>query len=173
MYTPLDWGCRCTVIPGIARNVSKEYDSDWANKVVDPLVKNTIFDNNAALTGKIFTELHPYFKGKEIESTNQLPKRYDKIDFKAIKTFKNDGKIEEFTTGKQNPQETTKNKIALMHLAKNGGQYRLLPVVEDGLKNPDAFNLKTFKMVDIKVSESTNGKNIIQSALKEASKQGV
>ncbi|GIZ10272.1 phage minor head protein [Flavobacterium sp. UMI-01] len=62
LYTPLDWGCRCTVIPGTKKNVSKEFDSDWANKAVDPLVKGTIFDNNAALTGKIFTEKHPYFK---------------------------------------------------------------------------------------------------------------
>jgi hypothetical protein len=62
LYTPLDWGCRCTVIPGVAKNVSREYDSVWANKVVDPLVKGTIFDNNAALTGKVFTDKHPYFK---------------------------------------------------------------------------------------------------------------
>jgi hypothetical protein len=64
LYTPLDWGCRCTVIPGIARNISKEYNSEWANKVVDPLVKGTIFDNNAALTGTVFTNKHPYFKTK-------------------------------------------------------------------------------------------------------------
>lgn len=62
LYTPLDWGCRCTVIPGKATNVSKEYNSDWANKVVDPLVKGTIFDNNVALTGVIFNDKHPYFK---------------------------------------------------------------------------------------------------------------
>lgn len=65
LYTPLDWGCRCTIIPGIAKNVSKEFDSDWANKAVDPLVKGTIFDNNAALTGIIFNETHPYFKVKK------------------------------------------------------------------------------------------------------------
>jgi hypothetical protein len=65
LYTPLSWGCRCTVIPGKATNVSKEYDSEWANKMVDPLVKGTIFDNNAALTGKIFTDKHPYFKVKK------------------------------------------------------------------------------------------------------------
>lgn len=65
LYTPLDWGCRCTVIPGVAKNVSKEYNSEWANKVVDPLVKGTIFDNNAALTGKVFTDKHPYFKANE------------------------------------------------------------------------------------------------------------
>lgn len=73
LYTPLDWGCRCTVIPGIAKNVSKEFDSKWANKVVDPLVKGTIFDNNVALTKVIFNDKHPYFKAtgvKEVDNPN-------------------------------------------------------------------------------------------------------
>ena len=48
----------------------------------------------------------------------------------------------------------------------------MLPVIEDGNKNPDALNLKTKQLVDIKVSETKNGKNIVQSALKEANKQG-
>ncbi|WP_208796478.1 hypothetical protein, partial [Flavobacterium fluviatile] len=48
--------------PGIARNLSKEFDSDWANNAVDPLVKGTIFDNNAALSNVIFNKEHPYFK---------------------------------------------------------------------------------------------------------------
>jgi len=61
LYTPLDWGCRCTVIPGVAKNLSAAYNSNWANKVVGPLVKGTIFDNNAALTGLIFNNSHPYF----------------------------------------------------------------------------------------------------------------
>lgn len=47
----------------------------------------------------------------------------------------------------------------------------MLPVINDGNTNPDAFNLKTKVSADIKVSEGTNGKNIIQSGLKEASKQ--
>lgn len=81
LYTPLDWGCRCIVIPGVAKNVSKEYDSEWANKVVDPLVKGTIFDNNAALTGKIFTDKHPYFKVKETKGIN--PKLGINIERKA------------------------------------------------------------------------------------------
>lgn len=68
LYTPLDWGCRCTVIPGISKNVSKEYDSEWANKVVDPLVKGTIFDNNVALTKVIFNDKHPYFKASAKEA---------------------------------------------------------------------------------------------------------
>ena len=69
LYTPLDWGCRCTIIPGISKNISKEYDSEWANKVVDPLVKGTIFDNNAALSGLVFTDKHPYFKANPIVLT--------------------------------------------------------------------------------------------------------
>jgi len=65
LYTPLDWGCRCTIIPGVSKNVSKEYDSEWANKVVDPLVKGTIFDNNVGITKVIFNKTHPYFKAKK------------------------------------------------------------------------------------------------------------
>ncbi|WP_315500714.1 hypothetical protein [Capnocytophaga gingivalis] len=49
----------------------------------------------------------------------------------------------------------------------------LLLLIQDGEKNPDAFNLQTKKYVDIKVGESNNGKNIIQGALKEANRQGV
>lgn len=67
LYTPLSWNCRCTVIPGKANNVSKEYNSDWANKTVDPLVKNTIFDNNAAITGVVFNDKHPYFNNTKKE----------------------------------------------------------------------------------------------------------
>ncbi len=62
LYTPLDWNCRCTIIPGIAKNLSKEYDSAWADKMVDPIVKDTIFDNNVGISKEIFTKKHPYFK---------------------------------------------------------------------------------------------------------------
>lgn len=84
LYTPLDWGCRCTVIPGIARNVSKEYDSAWANKVVDPLVKGTIFDNNAALTGKVFTDKHPYFKTNEKKVGIKKTPDKSEVDLKQL-----------------------------------------------------------------------------------------
>jgi SPP1 gp7 family putative phage head morphogenesis protein len=61
LYTPLDWGCRCTIIPGKETGLSKIYDSEWANKAVDPLVKNTMFDNNVGITLEIFNKKHPYF----------------------------------------------------------------------------------------------------------------
>ncbi|MGV9003969.1 phage head morphogenesis protein [Flavobacterium sp.] len=62
LYTPLDWGCRCTIIPGKETLLNKTYDSAWAEKMVDPLVKNTIFDNNVGMTLEIFNKTHPYFK---------------------------------------------------------------------------------------------------------------
>jgi hypothetical protein len=83
LYTPLDWGCRCTVIPGISKNVSKEYDSDWANKTVTPLVEGTIFDNNAAITGMLFNKEHPYFKVDKKKS-----KGIDQPIIKELKTTK-------------------------------------------------------------------------------------
>jgi len=70
LYTPLDWGCRCTVIPGISKNVSKEYDSKWANEVVDPLVKGTIFDNNVGISKVIFTDKHTYYKETGVKNNN-------------------------------------------------------------------------------------------------------
>lgn len=86
LYTPLDWGCRCTIIPGVVKNVSKEYDSKWANKAVDPLVKGTIFDNNAALTGKIFTKAHPYFKADKSESKTSKSSALKSVP-KALKDY--------------------------------------------------------------------------------------
>lgn len=61
LYAPLDWGCRCNIIPGKASQVSEEYDSTWANKAVDPLVKGKIFDNNVGITLEIFNKTHPYY----------------------------------------------------------------------------------------------------------------
>ena len=62
------------------------------------------------------------------------------------------------TKGVQGKKEKYKNIEALKILADNGRQYRLLPLIQDGEKNPDAFNLQTKKYVDIKVGESNNGK---------------
>ena len=83
------------------------------------------------------------------------------------------GLVEKFNEGTQSKTEKYKNIEALKILADNGRKYRLLPVIQDRQKNPDAFNLINLRYVDIKVAESTNGKNAIQSALKEANSQNV
>ena len=113
---------------------------------------------------------------KHIPTTKKhivLRKRYKEITFCVMYESVNGGIVEKFNQGSQSKTEKYKNIEALKILANNGKQYRLLPVIQDGKKNPDAFNLLTLKYVDIKVAESTNGKNAIQSALKEANKQEV
>ena len=96
-----------------------------------------------------------------------LRKRYQGITFSVLYETPNGGLVERFNQGVQGKKEKYKNIEALKILADNGRQYRLLPLIQDGEKNPDAFNLQTKKYVD------NNGKNIIQGALKEANKQGV
>ena len=102
-----------------------------------------------------------------------LKERYKKISFSVYYESEKGGVIEKFNIGKQTKQERKKNIETLKILANEGMKYRLLPIIEDGNKNPDAFNLITMTYVDIKVAESSNGKNIIQSAMKEAHKQKV
>ena len=113
---------------------------------------------------------------KHIPTTKKhivLRERYREITFCVMYESVNGGIVEKFNQGSQSKTEKYKNIEALKILANNGKQYRLLPVIQDGKKNPDAFNLQTLKYVDIKVAESTNGKNAIQNALKEANKQEV
>ena len=113
---------------------------------------------------------------KHIPTTKKhivLRERYKEITFCVMYESVNGGIVEKFNQGSQSKTEKYKNIEALKILANNGKQYRLLPVIQDGKKNPDAFNLLTLKYADIKVAESTNGKNAIQSALKEANKQEV
>lgn len=120
----------------------------------------------------------PYFieanKGVIAPTMNDdiiLKSRYNNITFSEKYKGKKGGIVEVFNNGKQRKQEYNKNLNALKILADTGERYRMLPIIEDGNKNPDAFNLKTKKYTDIKIAESTNAKNIIQSAMKEASKQ--
>ena len=98
--------------------------------------------------------------------------RYHLISFVKDETIEK-GVFEIFTSGKQNKKEFKKNVVALRFLTNKGYRYRMLPVINDGGTNPDAFNLYFQYFTDIKVTESNNGKNIIQSALKEASRQFV
>lgn len=102
-----------------------------------------------------------------------LRKRYKDVTFSVMYETINGGLVEKFNEGTQGKTEKYKNIEALKILADNGRKYRLLPVIQDRQKNPDAFNLIDLRYVDIKVAESTNGKNAIQSALKEANSQNV
>lgn len=153
-------------------------------------------DNNPGTDGVIFNDHHPYFpkncttcplanmgkklmclvsKGKKDCRTCLLVQDAITEEVYKRKTYKSGGYVEYPTKGKQNKGEQKSNMTAVEELAKyHGEQYRLLPVSnEHGKKNPDAFNLKTQAYADIKSPLSANGKNAIQAAIREASKQEV
>lgn len=122
-------------------------------------------------TKPYFIEANKGMLASTISNEIVLKKRYSGISFSEHYKSKNGGLVEIFNQGKQTKQEYNKNIATLKVLADNGKKYRLLPIIEDGAKNPDAINLITGKYTDIKVGESDNGKNVIQSAMKEASRQ--
>lgn len=188
-YTPKNgWNCHCMTVQVLADKYTKSNSEDSiakGEKATTQIGKDgknrlEIFRYNPGKEKVIFPPTHPYTKvagakaAKPIILTifNKPTDRYDGIGFKKEKGIKNGGTLEIFTSGKQNKQEFKKNKKALTIVANNGGEYRMLPIVNDGNANPDAFNLKTKRLVDVKVSEGTNGKNIVQGSMKEASKQG-
>ena len=100
-------------------------------------------------------------KTDPMKTIKERLERYHLISFVKDETIEK-GVFEIFTSGKQNKKEFKKNVVALRFLTNKGYQYRMLPV-----------NLYFQYFTDIKVTESNNGKNIIQSALKEASRQFV
>lgn len=184
-HPPNGWKCRCRAIQ-VRKEKYQESNSEEAlqkgAKATTQIGKDgknrlEIFRFNPGVSLKLMPPEHPYNKVQGVNEAKPVmamlsnkPDRYSGYEFAPQKDIEN-GVLEVFTSGKQNKQEFGKNKRALTILAKKGHQYRMLPVIDDGSKNPDAFNLLSKRFVDIKVGESSNGKNIIQSALKEASKQ--
>ncbi|POR25425.1 hypothetical protein BWK58_06355 [Flavobacterium columnare] len=183
-YTPNGWRCRCQVIEVLANKNTKSNSlesmakGDKATTLIGKNGKaNKLFQFNPGKTKTVFPPNHAYSKvvgAKEVEKVLKkgLTDRYANYSFEKSKEVKGKGVLEIFTTGKQNPHEFKNNKEALLILANKGDRYRMLPVIEDGSKNPDAFNLDTKELVDVKVPTKTNGKNIVQSGFKEASSQG-
>ncbi len=78
------------------------------------------------------------------------------------KQIEGSGTLEIFTEGKQSKTEFRKNKKALTILANNEGKYRMLPLVNDGKPNPDAYNLQKKCFVDVKVVTTNNGKMLFK-----------
>lgn len=86
MYPPLDWNCRCTVVPGIASKYrSSEADRD--EKYVGKMVKDTIFDNNTGKTRLIFDTGHPYYANMDEGTLKELSfKNYGLLPVEKIRT---------------------------------------------------------------------------------------
>jgi len=171
LLPPNDYGCRC--------NVTQTDDPVTKDQPAASEVKPG-FKNNPALSKQIWEEI-PYKKHldkdevkaveQKLNPTTVTLERYKDVPFKKL-AVEGHGDLEVFSRPyKQNKQEYKPNLETLKILAENGEEYRLLPVLEDGLKNPDGYNIKEKRFVDIKVTRTDNGRNAVQSALKEASKQ--
>jgi SPP1 gp7 family putative phage head morphogenesis protein len=178
---PLDWGCRCHV----------EQTDEEPTEIKGGVQMKIEFENNPAKSGDIFggsvyenkitvseekearENAEKWSKTINASYVVSVPyrdlrlKRYKGIKFEKIGDYKK-GKLEKFVTGKQYKHEYAKNRNAFNLMAENGGKYRMLPVINDGDSNPDGLNLISRKFVDVKVTTSTKGINIIQNSLKEA-----
>lgn len=186
-FPPNGWRCRCTTVEVLAsfnKASNPKKAKEQGEKATSRIGKGgknklEIFRFNPGKSKVVFPPTHPYHKVQGADKAKSIvlalsenADRYGNVRYKEEPGIKNNGVLEVFIKGKQNKPEFVNNKKALRILANKGGRYRMLPVIEDGKKNPDAFNLKTKAFVDVKVPISTNGKNIMQGSLKEASRQG-
>ena len=97
-YPPLSWNCRCTVVPGIARDF-KPAQKVADEKTVSSFVKGTIFDNNVGKTRLIFTDGHPYFVNLDTKETKALDyKSYGLPSIEKMQTAIGVTRHEEFAT---------------------------------------------------------------------------
>ncbi len=71
-YPPLDWNCRCTVIPGIAKNDNSDAGFDFAKSVDVP----EYFAKNVGKTQAVFDGRHPYFVNTKGSISNLSWKEY-------------------------------------------------------------------------------------------------
>jgi SPP1 gp7 family putative phage head morphogenesis protein len=187
-YPPNGWNCRCTVVrvkdnhpvsdPEKARRLGEKATTYINRRGVNKL---RIFRFNPAKHKVVFPPHHPYARLKDGKAAKQNTlilfarfhhDRYAGIPFVPVKGIRNGGRLEIFTKGRQRKHEWFHNKRGYTILANHGEQYRLLPVIHDKNKNPDAFNLKLKIYSDLKTYDGKGSiKNAFQNGMKDADKK--
>jgi SPP1 gp7 family putative phage head morphogenesis protein len=71
LYPPLDFNCRCHVIPGAEHNYKPE-NAERDEKYIGTMVKGTIFDQNVGKTQLVFSREHPYYENLSDKKMKQL-----------------------------------------------------------------------------------------------------
>ena len=166
---PSDWNCFCGVRAVDTPVTVLPYD--WNPPVTDP-----VFRNNPGVSAKIVnTEATDYYQSVP-ELLRPLVEQFARnVETQGLASLQEKyiGKSGGFVNiVKQNSNEAAKNLVTYKQLADNGAQYSLMEVKAIG-KSPDALNELTGLLSDAKHPHTANGKNAIQSAIKEASGQQV
>ncbi|MDR3286888.1 MAG: hypothetical protein LBT27_05555 [Prevotellaceae bacterium] len=170
------WNCKC-YLQANEKNTKPPARDVVKNPKNKPLPG---LENNPGKDAKLFSDKNAYeakaYKGAK-QAVAELVKnqKIAEPETYTAKKFKSGGVLEKPDNGKQNKNEAKKNEKIYKELAKlYGERYRLLAVTNmPGKKNPDAMNMKTKQLSDAKAPITVNGKNAIQAAIKEASKQKV
>lgn len=117
LWPPLDWGCRCHVIPGIA---AKATTDKAAGPMVKDTVTNPLFDFNSGLSKTIFKNDHPYFEvaGKTSELSAErnyglksIEQLYDSHSFPKKDALYSEGDYENWW--RRQPKHTGTDDIVL------------------------------------------------------------
>lgn len=188
------WNCQCDL---------RQSDDEPTDPPMDPIDDNNSpapgLDNNPGKDAVIFNDSHPYFpkscascpfapiRKKRFLSKNcygcallhrnitQNEVEIDGVIYRVVE-YTSGGRLEyPVDGGQQNKNEKRNNEKAAKELASLFGEkLRLLPVKNvSGKKNPDVYDIERLCKGDIKCPITNNGKNAIQSAIREASKQNV
>jgi SPP1 gp7 family putative phage head morphogenesis protein len=122
--TPNDWGCRCDIL---------QTDEDPSEVIPDLKIKSA-FQNNAALSGKIFNEI-PYANGlssDEIKEAGSFAKRNfenEVFERSLLKEFKNGGKINTSNLINASASDYKDVLKCCEYFAKKGSVTEILPTV--------------------------------------------
>lgn len=127
--TPNDWGCRCDII---------QTDEDPSEVIPDLKIKSA-FQNNAALSGKIFNEI-PYENGlsaNDIKETNSFANRNfenEVFERSLLKEYKNGGKINSSNLVNTSASDYKDVLKCCEYFAKKGSVTEILPTIN--IKSP-------------------------------------
>ncbi len=133
------WGCKCSL------SSTDEPATNNSDLHGTPSTAAPGLGGNPGVTGKIFSDDHPYIKNAHRGAKKAVADLLRDLQiFKesvSIKKFKSGGVLQIPKGLRQNPVEEAKNLRAYTELAKlHGERYKLLGVVEEWRrKNPDAM----------------------------------